>query len=116
MKTRYFKHRVGFADGTDYISNCDGVTVCHAFNGKTTNVSDSWPLHELLARVEDGTFKEISNPTVVDLKKVKKVARRWRKVPMTDVRFVFRHRTVTANDADEVDFQISDLLRVEIKS
>lgn len=116
MKTRYFKHRVGFWDGTDYISHCDGVTVCHAFNGKTTNVSDCWPLHKLLVCVEDGTFKEISNPTVVDLKKVKKVAKRWRKVPMTDIRLVFSHRTVTINDIREDDFIESDLLRVEIKS
>ena len=113
MKTRYFKHRLGFRDGTEYISNCDGLTIAHNKNGATTNISACWPLSELLRFTEEGAYREVSDPKAT---KTKKVARRWRKVPMADVRFVFRHRTVTANDADEVDFQISDLLRVEIKS
>lgn len=115
MKTRYFAHSIGFHDGTVYISHYGGRTLCHDADGKITDVSDYWSLKGLLEAVSEGSYKEIPCP-VADIKKVKKVARRWRKVPMTDVRFVFRHRTVTANDADEVDFQISDLLRVEIKS
>ena len=116
MNTRYFKHRLEFADGTDYISNCDGVTIAHNHSGWTMNISATWPLEKLLRFTEEGMLLEVSNPKVVDLKKVKKVARRWRKIPMTDVRLVFRHRTVAVNDLDEADFRISDILRVEIKS
>ena len=46
----------------------------------------------------------------------KNTNRRWRKIPMTDVRLFFRHRATTINNLSEEDFQTSDLLRVEIKS